>query len=52
MPWEPPKEIAKKKERKLLQELPLWLRRLRIQLVSMRMWIRSLASLSRLRLQM
>ena len=32
--------------RKSFQELPLWLRRLRIRLVSMRIWVRSLALLN------
>ena len=31
---------------KTIKELPLWLSELRIQLVSMRMWVRSPASLS------
>ena len=34
----------------LFLEFPLWLSRLRIQLVSMRMWVRSLALLSELRI--
>ena len=40
------KENEKRKENFLL-----WLSRLRIQLVSMRMWVRSLASFSGLRIQ-
>ena len=34
-----------------LEEFPLWLTRLRTQLVSMRMWVPSLALLSELRIQ-
>ena len=38
--------------KKQKQKLPLWLNWLRTQLVSMRMWVRSLASLSGLRIQL
>ena len=34
-----------------MEEFPLWLTRLRTQLVSMRMWVPSLALLSELRIQ-